>query len=47
MKIEKNKTLPIESNKTNRDALNKKIQEIMRVLKKEIITNYSDKKSLK
>lgn len=47
MKIEKNKTSPIESNKVNRDALNKKIQEIMRVLKKEIISNYSEKKNLK
>lgn len=47
MKIEKNKTPPIESNKVNRDALNKKIQEIMRVLKKEIISNYSEKKNLK
>lgn len=47
MKIEKNNRPSIESNKTNRDILNKKIQEIMRVLKKEIVTNYSDKKTLK
>lgn len=47
MKIEKDKIPPIESNKTKRDTLNKKIQEIMRVLKKEITTNYSQKKKFK
>lgn len=47
MKIEKNNLPSIESNKTNRDVLNKKIQEIMRVLKKEIVANYSDKKKIK
>lgn len=47
MKIEKDKIPLIESNKTTRDTINKKIQEIMRVLKKEIITNYSHKKDLK
>lgn len=47
MKIEKNNTPSIESNKTNKDPLNKKIQEIMRVLKKEIVLNYSDRKKFK
>lgn len=46
MKIEKNNRSSFESSKSNRDILNKKIQEIMRVLKKEIVANYSEKKKI-